>query len=96
MKPTAEEKTAEKLWRKPDIRAAILVAADYPERVRSGDAWRVYDFALGKGIVGEVKFVLRVLNPHAFRALCQYEGEEIESGVSAEAFAIAKATGGAA
>ena len=78
----AEEKTAEKLWRKPDIRAAILVAADSPERVRSGDAWRVYDFALGKGIVWEVKFVLRVLNPSAFSALCEYEGLEIESAIA--------------
>ena len=43
-----------------------------------------------KGTVSEVKFVLRVLNPRAFRALCQYEGEEIESGVSAEAFALAR------
>ena len=96
MKPIAEEKTAEKLWRKPDIRAAIMVAADSPELVRPIDAWRVYDFALSKGVVSEVKFVLRVLNPHTFRALCQYEGEEIESGVNAEAFAIAKAKGGAA
>ena len=66
-----------------------MVAADSPELVRPIDAWRVYDFALSKGVVSEVKFVLRVLNPHAFRALCQYEGEEIESGVSAEAFAAA-------
>ena len=88
MKPT-NEKTAEKLWGKPDIRAAILVAADSPERVRPGDAWRVYEFALGKGIVGEVKFILRALNPSAFSAFCEYEGQEIEA-------AIAKATGGAA
>ena len=79
MKPTAEEKTAEKLWRRPDIRAAILVAADSPERVRAGDAWRVYDFALSKGVVSEVKFVLRVLNPHAFAAMCEYEADEIEA-----------------
>ena len=92
----SEHKTAKRLWRKSDIRTAIVVAADSPELVRPIDAWRVYDFALSKGVVSEVKFVLRVLNPHAFRALCQYEGEEIESGVSAEAFAIAKATGGAA
>ena len=78
----AEEKTAEKLWRKPDVRAAILVAADSPERVRSGDAWRVYEFALGKGIVGEVKFVLRVLNPPDFSAFCEYEGQEIEAAVA--------------
>ena len=78
MKPTAEEKTVEKLRRKPDIRTAIMVAADSPELVRPIDAWRVYDFALSKGVVSEVKFVLRVLNPHTFRALCQYEGEEIE------------------
>ena len=88
MKPT-NEKTAEKLWGKPDIRAAILVAADFPERVRPGDAWRVYEFALGKGIVGEVKFILRVLNTSAFSAFCEYEGQEIEA-------AVAKAKGGAA
>ena len=86
----SQHKTAERLWRKSDIRTAILVAADSPELVRPIDAWRVYDFALSKGIVSEVKFVLRVLNPHAFRALCQYEGEEIESGVSAEASALVR------
>jgi len=90
----SEHKTAKQLWRKSDIRTAIMVAADSPELVRPIDAWRVYDFALSKGAVSEVKFVLRVLNPHAFRALCQYEGEEIESGASAEAFAIARATTG--
>ena len=89
MKPTVEEKTAEKLWRKPDIRAAIMVAADSPELVRPIDAWRVYDFALSKSVVSEVKFVLLVLNPSAFSALCEYEGLEIEA-------AIAKAKGGAA
>jgi hypothetical protein len=79
-----ERKTAEKLWRKSDVRAAILIAADSPELVRSGDAWRVYDFALSKQIVGEVKFVLRVLNPPAFAALCEYEGQEIEEAHAAE------------
>ena len=61
---------------------SLAIRAESPERVRSGDAWRVYDFALGKGIVGEVKFVLRVLNPFAFSALCEYEGLEIEAAIA--------------
>ena len=80
---------AGKLWKKPEIRSAILIAANSPELVRACDAWRVYDFALNKHIVSEVKFVLRILNPAAFSAMCEYEAEEIEGA------AIAKATGGA-
>jgi len=85
-----ERKTAEKLWKKSDVRSAILIAANSPELVRVCDAWRVYDFALNKQIVSEVKFVLRVLNPTAFSAMCEYEAEEIEGAARA---AIARATG---
>ena len=74
-----ESKTAEKIWKRSDVRAAILIAANSPELVRACDAWRVYDFALDRKIVSEVKFVLRILNPAAFSAMCEYEAEEIEA-----------------
>ena len=82
----SEHRTAERLWKKADIRAAILVASDNPEKLRKQDAWRCYEFALQHGIVADVKFLLRVMNPEAFKAICEYEAEEIEA-------AIARATG---
>ena len=80
--------TAERLWDKADIRAAILIASDRPEALRKQDAWRCYDFAHQRGIIADVKFLLRVMNPEAFKAMCEYEAEEIEA-------AIAKEKGGA-
>ena len=88
MKMASERITAERLWNKADIRAAILVASDRPEALRKQDAWRCYDFAHQRGIIADVKFLLRVMNPEAFKAMCEYEAEEIGA-------AIAKATGGA-
>lgn len=79
---SSERRTAEMLWKKTDVRSAILVAADSPELVRSQDAWRVYDFAVNAKNVSEVKFVLRILNPAAFSAMCAYEGQEIEAAVT--------------
>lgn len=67
----------------PKARAAILVAADTPAKVRASDAFRVYDEALKMHVVDEVKAILRAVNPAAFDALCQYEGEEIEAKLSA-------------
>ena len=89
MKKMASERiTAERLWNKADIRAAILIASDRPEALRKQDAWRCYDFAHQRGIVADVKFLLRVMNAEAFEAMCEYEAEEIEAS-------IAKVKGGA-
>jgi len=68
------------------VRSAIMLAADSPEKLRPQDAWRVYDCALSMGVVAELKAVLRNLNPKAFNALCQYEGEEIEASIACQAF----------
>ena len=85
----SERITAKRLWNKADIRAAIMIASDRPETLRKQDAWRCYDFASQRGIVADVKFLLRVMNTEAFAAMCEYEAEEIEAS-------IAKAKGGAA
>jgi hypothetical protein len=65
-------------------RSAILRATDSPAKLRAGDAWRVYDAALEMNCVREVKECLREFNPAAFKALCDYEGEEIEKRVDEE------------
>jgi hypothetical protein len=59
-------------------RTAILCAADSVSKVRSQDAWRVYDMALDLGVVSEIKRLLREHNKEAFEALCEYEMEEIQ------------------
>jgi hypothetical protein len=65
-------------------KAALFVACDSPDKLRTGDAWRVYDNALYLGVVREVKEILRKTNPAAFAAFCEYESEEIESKIKAE------------
>ena len=88
MKMASERITAERLWNKADIRAAILIASDRPEALRKQDAWRCYDFAHQRGIIADVKFLLHVMNPEAFKSMCEYEAEDIGA-------AIAKEKGGA-
>lgn len=62
-------------------RSAFIRACDSPEKLRSGDAWRVYDAALEFGVVAEVKNYLRNQNPSAFAAMCEYEADEIEASL---------------
>jgi len=64
------------------VRSAMLRASDSPEKLRAGDAWRVYDAALGFGVVSEVKESLRNANPAAFAAMCEYEAEEITASLN--------------
>lgn len=68
----------------PKAKAALFVACDSPDKLRAGDAWRVYENALSFGVVREVKEILRKTNPTAFAAFCEYEGEEIEAKIKAE------------
>ena len=62
-------------------RLAFIRACDSPEKLRSGDAWRVYDAAREFGVVAEVKNYLRNQNPSAFAAMCEYEADEIEASL---------------
>jgi hypothetical protein len=57
-------------------RAAILVAADSPEKLRACDAWRVLEMAAELGVVSEVKAVLQKANPAAFAAVLECEAED--------------------
>ena len=59
------------------VRSAVVRASDTPEKLRPGDAWRVYDAAHELGVVAEVKQLLREVNPPAFAAYCEYEADEI-------------------
>ena len=58
---------------------AILVAADTPEKLRSCDAWRVYDEAefMGLDELNKVKATLKETNPAAYSAMQEYEAEEM-------------------
>ena len=66
------------------VRSAILTAADSCEKLRPVDAWRVYDAALALGVVWETKNALRLANPNAFRAMCEYEADEIVETIKNE------------
>lgn len=63
------------------VRSAILTSADSCERLRPCDAWRVYEAALALGVVWETKNALRLTNPNAFMAMCEYEAGEIMEAI---------------
>lgn len=59
------------------LRTAVLCAADSAEKIRTCDAWRVYDKALELGVVFELKRMLERVNKPALAAMCEYEADEI-------------------
>ena len=58
---------------------AITVAADSPESLRPCDAWRVYDEAdfMGLAELNKVKAILKARNSEAYKAMQEYEAEEM-------------------
>ena len=63
---------------------AIKVCADSIEKIRPGDAFRLYDEAKNHGVITEIKELLSVHNPRTLETLNEYEKELFEEKWRAE------------